>query len=406
MNYQETLDWMFQQLPMYQKQGKTAFKKDLSNSLLFAEHLGFPHQKFKSIHVGGTNGKGSTSHMLASILQECGYRVGLYTSPHLKDFRERIKINGIEVSEEFVVNFIQKNNDFINNLHPSFFEITVAMAFQYFAQEQVDVAIVEVGLGGRLDSTNIITPELSVITNIGLDHTQFLGNSIEAIAREKAGIIKKGIPIVIGESTETTKPIFEKTANQHGSCISFANDFNISASYPSDLLGMYQEHNKKTVLASLEILRSLGWDISDENLKVGMLNTIKNTGLRGRWEILSEYPKVICDTAHNVEGLNYIMKQLQQEEYDNLHIVLGIVKDKDLGKILPLFPTNATYYFSQPSIPRGMDVNELKKNAEKFQLKGNAFESVQKAYIAANENAKKEDLIFVGGSTFSVAEII
>ncbi|WP_121667676.1 bifunctional folylpolyglutamate synthase/dihydrofolate synthase [Mesonia aquimarina] len=406
MNYQETLDWMFQQLPMYQKQGKSAFKKDLSNSLLFAEHLGVPHKKFKSVHVGGTNGKGSTSHMLASVLQECGYRVGLYTSPHLKDFRERIKINGVEVSENFVVNFIEGNNDFLKEKQPSFFEMTVAMAFQYFAKENVDIAIIEVGLGGRLDSTNIITPELSVITNIGLDHTQFLGNSIEAIAQEKAGIIKKGIPVVIGESTEITKPIFEKTAHQKGSCISFADEFNISASYPSDLLGIYQKHNKKTVLASLEIMRSLGWDITDENQKKGILHTIKNTGLRGRWEILSNHPKVICDTAHNVEGLTYVMKQLKEEKYNKLHIVLGIVNDKDVSQILPLFPKKATYYFSKPSIPRGMNELVLKKHAERFQLKGNTFKTLKGAYLAANENAKKDDLVFVGGSTFSVAEII
>ncbi|MDR6301937.1 bifunctional folylpolyglutamate synthase/dihydrofolate synthase [Mesonia maritima] len=406
MNYKETLDWMFQQLPMYQKQGKTAFKKDLTNSLALSKHLGFPHKKFKSIHVAGTNGKGSTSHMLASVLQECGYRVGLYTSPHLKDFRERIKINGKDVSEEFVVNFIEENSEFLQDLRPSFFEMTVAMAFQYFAEENIDVAIIEVGLGGRLDSTNIITPELSVITNIGLDHTQFLGNTLEEIASEKAGIIKKGIPVVIGESAKNTRLVFEEKAQETGSCISFANEMNIWAAYPSDLKGNYQEHNKKTVIASLEILRSLGWSIDESNIKAGIAKTKSNTNLKGRWETLSLNPKVICDTAHNAEGLRCVIRQLLEEDFKKLHIVLGVVNDKDLSLILPLFPKEAKYYFCKPSIPRGMDALLLQNSAEKYNLFGETYNSVERAYLAANEAATLDDLIFIGGSTFTVAEII
>lgn len=406
MNYKETVNWMFQQLPMYQKQGKTAFKKDLTNSLAFSKHLGFPHKKFKSIHVGGTNGKGSTSHMLASVLQECGYRVGLYTSPHLKDFRERIKINGQDVSEEFVTSFVEKNNLFLHDLKPSFFEMTVAMTFQYFAEENVDVAIIEVGLGGRLDSTNIITPELAVITNIGLDHTQFLGNTLEEIASEKAGIIKKGIPVVIGESTESTRLIFEEKAQETGSCISFANEMNIWAAYPSDLKGNYQEHNKKTVIASLEILRSIGWSIDEENIKSGIAKTKSNTNFKGRWETLSLSPKVICDTAHNREGLQCVINQLLEEKFRKLHIVLGVVNDKDLSLVLPLFPKSAIYYFCKPSIERGMDAEVLQNSAEKYNLVGETYNSVEKAYLAANEAATLDDLIFVGGSTFTVAEII
>ena len=404
-SYQETLDWMFQQLPMYQKQGKTAFKKDLTNILKFAEELQQPQEKFKTIHVGGTNGKGSTSHMLASVLQEAGYKVGLYTSPHLKDYRERIKINGQMISESFVVEFIQQHQDFLARQQLSFFEMSVGMAFQYFSEERVDIAVIEVGLGGRLDSTNIITPEVSVITNIGLDHTQFLGNTYEAIAYEKAGIIKNNIPVVIGETLAETKNVFQQKANAMNSCIVFAED-NEFAEIDSDLKGSYQTYNKRTVLAALEVLKSVGWQLDDHSISMGIANTVKNTGLRGRWEVLQTEPKAICDTAHNKEGLKFVLQQLQEEPFEQLHIVLGVVNDKDLESILLLFPKTATYYFCKPNVPRGLDEKELEKISKTFNLLGRAFSSVEKAYLAANENAKNNDLIYVGGSTFTVAEII
>ena len=404
-SYQETLDWMFQQLPMYQKQGKTAFKKDLTNILKFAEELQQPQEKFKTIHVGGTNGKGSTSHMLASVLQEAGYKVGLYTSPHLKDYRERIKINGQMISESFVVEFIQQHQDFLATQQLSFFEMSVGMAFQYFSEEKVDIAVIEVGLGGRLDSTNIITPEVSVITNIGLDHTQFLGNTYEAIAYEKAGIIKNNIPVVIGETLAETKNVFQQKANAMNSCIVFAED-NEFTEIDSDLKGSYQTYNKRTVLAALEVLKSVGWQLDDHSISMGIANTVKNTGLRGRWEVLQTEPKAICDTAHNKEGLKFVLQQLQEEPFEQLHIVLGVVNDKDLESILLLFPKTATYYFCKPNVPRGLDEKELEKISKSFNLVGRAFSSVEKAYLAANENAKNNDLIYVGGSTFTVAEII
>ena len=404
-SYQETLDWMFQQLPMYQKQGKTAFKKDLTNILKFAEELQQPQEKFKTIHVGGTNGKGSTSHMLASVLQEAGYKVGLYTSPHLKDYRERIKINGQMISESFVVEFIQQHQDFLARQQLSFFEMSVGMAFQYFSEERVDIAVIEVGLGGRLDSTNIIIPEVSVITNIGLDHTQFLGNTYEAIAYEKAGILKKNIPVVIGETLAETKNVFQQKANAMNSCIVFAED-NEFTEIDSDLKGSYQTYNKRTVLAALEVLKSVGWQLDDHSISRGIANTVKNTGLRGRWEVLQTEPKAICDTAHNKEGLKFVLQQLQEEPFEQLHIVLGVVNDKDLESILLLFPKTATYYFCKPNVPRGLDEKELEKISKTFNLLGRAFSSVEKAYLAANENAKNNDLIYVGGSTFTVAEII
>ena len=404
-SYQETLDWMFQQLPMYQKQGKTAFKKDLTNILKFAEELQQPQEKFKTIHVGGTNGKGSTSHMLASVLQEAGYKVGLYTSPHLKDYRERIKINGQMISESFVVEFIQQHQDFLARQQLSFFEMSVGMAFQYFSEERVDIAVIEVGLGGRLDSTNIITPEVSVITNIGLDHTQFLGNTYEAIAYEKAGILKKNIPVVIGETLAETKNVFQQKANAMNSCIVFAED-NEFTEIDSDLKGSYQIYNKRTVLTALEVLKSVGWQLDDQSISRGIANTVKNTGLRGRWEVLQTEPKAICDTAHNKEGLKFVLQQLQEEPFEQLHIVLGVVNDKDLESILLLFPKTATYYFCKPNVPRGLDEKELEKISKSFNLVGRAFSSVEKAYLAANENAKNNDLIYVGGSTFTVAEII
>jgi dihydrofolate synthase/folylpolyglutamate synthase len=355
--------------------------------------------------VAGTNGKGSTSHMLASIFQEAGYNVGLYTSPHLKDYRERIKINGIKISEEFVCEFINTNKAFFEANDMSFFEMTVGLAFEYFAKEKVDIAIIEVGMGGRLDATNIITPLVSVITNIGLDHTQFLGNTLEAIAFEKAGIIKPGIPVVIGEYTPETKPVFLAKAKETHSEIYFASDL-IQETYPSDLVGDYQTHNKKTVVQTIAILNGQKkFKISEANVKSGLLNVIKNTGLEGRWQQLGEFPKIICDTAHNKNGLEIVMKQLQKEKFHTLHIVLGVVNDKDLDEILPLFPTNAIYYFCKPNIPRGLETTILQEESRKHHLLGNVYPSVTDAYNNSKKNATKKDFIFIGGSTFVVAEI-
>ena len=406
MNYQETTNWMFNQLPMYQLQGASAYKKDLTNAHLLVNHLDNPHKNINCIHVAGTNGKGSTSHMLASILQEAGYKVGLYTSPHLKDFRERIKINGIEISEEFVCDFINQNKVFFESNDMSFFEMTVGLAFDYFAKEKVDIALVEVGMGGRLDATNVIIPLVSVITNIGLDHTQFLGNTLEAIANEKAGIIKTKIPVIIGEYTDETKAVFLAKAKENHSEIYFASDL-IQEPLTSDLIGDYQVHNTKTVLQTVTIINSQKkFKISEANVKSGLLNVVKNTGLEGRWQQLGEFPKIICDTAHNKNGLKIVIKQIQKEKFDTLHIILGVVNDKDLDKILPLFPTNAIYYFCKPNIPRGLGSQILKEKATQFGLTGKVYNSVSESYIKALQNASKSDFIFIGGSTFVVAEIL
>jgi dihydrofolate synthase/folylpolyglutamate synthase len=405
MNYTDTLNWMFSQLPMYQRQGNTAFKKDLTNSLALSKHLNFPEKKFKTIHVAGTNGKGSTSHMLASVLQEAGYKVGLYTSPHLKDFRERIRINGAVIRKIDVINFIKKNNEFLSTQKLSFFEMTVGLAFDCFAKQKVDIAIIEVGLGGRLDSTNIITPEVSVITNIGLDHTQFLGETLPEIAFEKAGIIKSNIPVVIGEFQETVFPVFEKIASEKKAPLFLASN-NCNSNYQSDLKGTYQQHNIKTVVKTVEVLKEKGFNISEENLKQGLLNVKNNTGLLGRWQLLNETPRVICDTGHNKEGLTYVLNQLQQENFKKLHFVFGVVNDKDLKEILPMFPKTATYYFCKPDIPRGLDATELQQKCISYGLKGAVYSSVQEAYKTALKNVLDNDLIFIGGSTFVVAEVV
>lgn len=406
MNYQETTNWMFNQLPMYQTQGASAYKKDLTNTILLVNHLNNPQEKIKCIHVAGTNGKGSTSHMLASILQEAGYKVGLYTSPHLKDFRERIKINGVTVSENFVCDFINTHKVFFEENDMSFFEMSVGLAFDYFAKEKVDIAIIEVGLGGRLDATNIITPLVSVITNIGIDHTQFLGNTLEAIAGEKAGIIKHNIPVVIGEYTTETQPVFLAKAKANQAEIYFASDL-ISEEFPSDLMGDYQTHNKKTVLQTIAVLNSQKeFKIFQEDIKSGLLQVVKNTGLQGRWQQLGDSPKVICDTAHNKNGLEIVMYQIQKEKFDTLHIVLGVVNDKDLDEVLPLFPKNAIYYFCKPNIPRGLDAAILHQKATTFGLHGEVFNSVSEAYKKALQIASKSDFIYIGGSTFVVAEIL
>ncbi|PIA78399.1 tetrahydrofolate synthase [Gaetbulibacter sp. 4G1] len=405
MTYQDTLNWMFSQLPMYQKQGKSAYKTDLSNTILLVNHLRQPHNDFKSIHVAGTNGKGSTSHMLASVLQEAGYNVGLYTSPHLKDFRERIKINGKEVSKSYVIGFIKRNKVFFEANQLSFFEMTVGMAFEYFSKKKVDIAVVEVGLGGRLDSTNIITPEVSVITNIGIDHTRFLGNTLKAIAFEKGGIIKPNIPVVIGETQKETQSVFKDLAKKSKSNIAFA-DKEITEVYKSDLLGSYQIKNIKTVIQSIKELNKNGYNISEENIKKGLLSVIKNTGLLGRWQVLNKKPKVVCDTGHNREGLQYVMRQLLNEKFEQLHIVFGVVNDKDLNSILDLLPQKATYYLCKPDIPRGLDANKLKSIFDKLNLKGKAFNSVKEAYKEALKHVNSNDFVFVGGSTFVVAEVI
>ena len=402
MTYKEILDWMFVQLPMYQNDGSTAFKKDLTNILALSKELGFPEQKFKSIHVAGTNGKGSTSHILASILQEAGYKVGLYTSPHLKNFTERIRINGVEISEEKITEFINGNKDFLEQQKMSFFEMTVGLAFDYFASEKVDIAIIEVGLGGRLDSTNSITPEVAVITNIGLDHTQFLGETLPEIAFEKAGIIKKNIPVVIGEEQAAVKGVFIAKAAKEGAPIYFASD--ASETYISDLVGDYQIQNSKTAAAAIKRLK--GFQVSKENIKNGLLNVVKNTNLKGRWQVLQEHPKVICDTAHNKEGLAIVLNQLKKEPFKKLHIVLGVVTDKKLETILPLFPGSADYYFCKPAISRGLSEAVLEANAKKFGLVGEKYSSVKLALKSALLNANQEDIIYVGGSTFVVAEII
>lgn len=405
MTYQDTLNWMFSQLPMYQRQGQSAYKADLSNTLKLTKYLNFPERNFKSVHVAGTNGKGSTSHMLASILQEAGYKVGLYTSPHLKDFRERIKINGKVVSKQFVMGFIKRNKPFFEANYLSFFEMTVGMAFEYFSKQKVDIAIVEVGLGGRLDSTNIVTPEVSVITNIGLDHTQFLGNTLKAIAFEKGGIIKPKVPVVIGETQKETTSVFKTLAKKNHSEIIFA-DKTITNIYESDLKGDYQAKNIKTVTQTVNLLRLKGYKISDNHLKNGLKQVVKNTGLLGRWQVLNEIPKTVCDTGHNKEGLTYVINQLQKETFETLHIVFGVVNDKDLTAIANLLPKKAKYYFCKPDISRGLDAALLKAALTPFGLKGEVYSSVNEAYNEAKKQAHSNDFIFVGGSTFVVSEII
>ncbi|SNB08896.1 Bifunctional protein : Folylpolyglutamate synthase and Dihydrofolate synthase [Flavobacterium psychrophilum] len=404
MNYQQTLDWLFAQLPMYQQQGASAYRKDLVNTILLANHLGNPELKVKTIHVAGTNGKGSSSSMIASVLQEAGYKVGLYTSPHLKDFRERIKINGLAISEDFVIDFVAKNKPFFEENNLSFFEMTVGLSFDYFAKQEIDVAVIEVGMGGRLDSTNIIKPLVSVITNIGLDHTLFLGNTLEAIANEKAGIIKPNTPVIVGEYNDKTKGVFLAKAKDCKADIYFASDL-ITKEYPSDLLGDYQQQNKKTAIQTIRVLKP-HFSVSEENLKDGLLNVVKNTGLLGRWQQIHSNPKVICDTAHNSHGLKIVLNQIQKEEFDNLFFVLGFVNDKDLDDVLPLFPKKAKYFFSKPNIFRGLDAKILQEKATNFGLKGNIYSSITEAYKEALKLSSQNDFIYIGGSTFVVAEIL
>lgn len=404
MSYQQTLDWMFSQLPMYQRIGASAFNKNLDKTMALAEHLNHPEHRFKSIHIAGTNGKGSTSSMIASILQESGYKVGLYTSPHLTDFRERIKINGGMMSEQAVVEFIYTNKTFLEEHQLSFFEMTVGMAFDFFRKERVDVAVVEAGMGGRLDSTNIIIPLVSVITNIGMDHVQYLGTTLAEIAGEKAGIIKENVPTVIGTYVKETKPVFLKEAEKKHSRVIFASD----ADYPlraSDMKGNYQKENIQTVQAALQILRNY-FDISEMAEINGFLNVEKNTKLWGRWQILSNNPLIVADTAHNADGLSKVMYQVAEQEYDQLYVVFGVVNDKDIDDIVEFLPKEAFYFYTRPNIPRGLDAEILKEKMEANGFSGQVCVSVREAYEKAKSKAKSNDMIYVGGSTFVVAEIL
>lgn len=403
MTYQETLDWMFAQLPMYQQKGTSAFNGKLDNIIKLADYLNHPEKKFKTIHVAGTNGKGSSSHMLASILQEAGYKVGLYTSPHLKDFRERIKINGTHVDEDFVTGFIENNKDFLTENKLSFFEMTVGMAFDFFALEQVDIAIIEVGLGGRLDSTNIIIPEVSLITNIGLDHMDMLGTTLEQIASEKAGVIKPNVPVVISEYQQEVAAVFLEAARERDALILFAEKEKLP-DYKTSLLGNYQRMNVKGVLATLKQLK--GYQVNEIHIQAGLLNVVENTGLMGRWQILGEKPLVICDTAHNSEGLAVVLQQIYEQKYNALHLVLGFVKEKNLEAILPLFPKEAMYYFCAPQIERKLDERVLKEKASEYGLVGEVYNSVNEALVAAKQVAESSDFIYVGGSNFVVAEVV
>jgi len=429
MTYSETLEFLFSQLPAYHRIGKAAYRSDLNNTILLDNYFHNPHQRYHTIHVGGTNGKGSVSHMIASVLQEAGYKTGLYTSPHLKDFRERIKVDGMMISEEAVTSFISKNQGIIESTKPSFFEMTVALAFDYFAESRVDVAVIEVGLGGRLDSTNIINPILSVITNIGHDHMDLLGDTFEKIATEKAGIIKKKIPVVISETQPETENVFIKKAEENNSPILFADQkfscdlknsnstggsrkflmIDLSANKvitgETVLGGDYQSKNLQAVFAASKILNGL-FEITEENLLRGIRKVVLNTGLQGRWQILGTAPLTICDTGHNKEGLEYVLAQVHHIPKSGLHIVIGFVNDKDLDSVLPLFPTDAVYYFTKASVPRALNENELRLTAGKYGLKGKCFSDVKAALDAAMKSATPSDLIFIGGSTFVVAEVV
>jgi len=429
MTYAETLDFLFSQLPAYHRIGKAAYRNDLANSLLLDEYFGHPHLKYRTIHVGGTNGKGSVSHMIASVLREKGLKTGLYTSPHLKDFRERIKIDGEMISEEDVVDFVMNHRQIIEKVKPSFFEMTVAMAFNYFAIREVDVAVIEVGLGGRLDSTNIINPVLSLITNIGHDHMDLLGDSIEKIAVEKAGIIKANTPVVISETQIETETIFSAKAKEMNSLICFADqeyecelgEYDINGNIRSytmnripanqlsagtiPLAGDYQIKNLQAVFAAFDMLKGI-FDVGTGIVVKGIRNTGVNTLLSGRWQVLSRAPLTICDTGHNKEGLEYVMGQLRRIANTGLHMVIGFVSDKDLASVLPLFPSDAIYYFTKAGVQRALDEEILKSEAAEFGLKGESYPEVKSALEAARKNAGQTDLIFIGGSTFVVAEVV
>jgi len=429
MNYQQTIDYLFSQLPVFQRIGKAAYKADLNNTIALDEYFNHPHKTFKTIHVAGTNGKGSTSHMLASVLAKAGYKVGLYTSPHLKDFRERIRINGVVIPEQEVVDFIEKHQPIFEKVKPSFFEMTVALAFDFFAREKVDVAVIEVGLGGRLDSTNIITPELSVITNISFDHTDLLGDTLPKIAFEKAGIIKPNIPVVISQTQPETEQVFRDKSKETNSPILFADKIykiiNVDNQNPNwqsfdiesndgfflkdirlDLRGIYQKHNLPGVLLALDILKDKGFSISDKQTKDGLAVASASTGLLGRWQTLQDKPMTICDTGHNIDGITQVLEQIAKVKREKLHMVIGMVGDKDIEGVLALLPKDAIYYFTKAAIPRALNQLVLADKAACYNLKGNTFPTVKEALDAAKKNATPNDLIFIGGSTFVVAEAI
>ncbi|MBB6325734.1 dihydrofolate synthase/folylpolyglutamate synthase [Algoriphagus iocasae] len=425
MNYQETLDYLYNALPMFQRVGAPAFKKDLSNTIALCAHLGHPEKKFKSVHVAGTNGKGSTSHSLASIFQAAGYKTALYTSPHLKSFTERIRINGIEIPEEKVIQFVAENKEFLEELKPSFFEMTVGMAFWYFAESQVDISIVEVGMGGRFDSTNVVVPEVSVITNIGFDHVQFLGETLPEIAGEKAGIIKNSVPVVISQTQVETKPVFLKKAESCQAPIVFAdqnwkieklglsegNAHYLASSSKEvidleiDLLGDYQKYNLPGILETVNQMRALGWIISSSHVLEGLANVSTRTGLKGRWQILGQSPLTICDTGHNESGIAQILEQINTYQFSKLWMVLGMVQDKDISKVLSLLPKSANYVFCEAKIPRALKAEQMAEKADLLGIKGEIIPNVNDALNFARKNAGKYDLIFIGGSTFVVAEI-
>lgn len=408
MDYQETLKYLYEQVPMFQRVGGAAYKEGLDNTLTLDAHFGHPHHSFRTIHVAGTNGKGSVSHTLAAVLQSAGYKTGLYTSPHLVDFRERIRINGTPISKDYVVSFVEHERSFFEPLCPSFFELATAMAFKYFADEQVDVAVIEVGLGGRLDCTNIITPDMSIITNISFDHVQFLGNTLAKIAVEKAGIIKKGIPVVIGETTPETKPVFMAKATEVGAPIYFAEENN-REDYPGveyELKGIYQEKNKRTLFTALPLLKEAGYHFDEENVREGFAHVVELTGLMGRWQKLHDHPTLVCDTGHNVGGITYVVEQLRQQSCNQLRIVIGMVNDKDISGVLALLPKEAIYYFTQASVNRALPAKQLLHLATEAELKGKAYASVKNAVKAAMKESLPEDFIFVGGSNFIVADLL
>ena len=424
--YEETLHFLYENLPMFQRIGAAAMKPDLTNTIALCEALDNPQFKFKSIHVGGTNGKGSTSHMLASILQSAGFKTGLYTSPHLKSFTERIRVDGKEISKDYVVSFVNKILPSIKAIQPSFFEITVAMAFDYFVSQGVDIAVVEVGLGGRLDSTNVIIPELALITNIGWDHMELLGNSLEKIAVEKAGIIKAGIPIVISERQSQVAHVFMEKAASTASPLYFASDrFNASSQSKNDavtinlyendepliqnlalpLQGVYQQKNILGVLQGVKLLNSQGWKISEQHIRSGLEKVISQTELKGRWQVLNKKPMIVCDTGHNVDGIKEVLRQIKMQSYRNLFIIFGMVQGKDIASVLTLLPREAYYFFCEAKIPRAMDAALLAEHALEYQLRGEVVPDVNEAMEIAKKKASSEDMIFVGGSTYIVAEI-
>ncbi|TXI87729.1 MAG: bifunctional folylpolyglutamate synthase/dihydrofolate synthase [Chryseobacterium sp.] len=403
-SYKEAIDWLFSQVPNYQLQGSSAYKPGLENIRSLAKSFGNSHLQFPSIHIAGTNGKGSTSHMLASILQEAGYKVGLFTSPHLVNFTERIKINGSQADQDFVLNFIERSQQLVQEIKPSFFEITTLLAFEYFAKENVDIAVIETGLGGRLDATNIISPEISVITSISYDHQDLLGNSLEEITIEKCGIIKEHIPVISGDDKISVQNIIRKQAELKQAL--FVDASTLEHSFRTSLLGNYQHQNTKTVIASVQQLRHLGWNISDENIQNGLQHIVQNTDLRGRWEILQKNPKIIADVGHNEAGFGYILEQLSHENAENIHMILGFVKGKDVAKIIQKLPKNYLYYFVQPAIPRALHPIEYEPILKENQLQYQLFSSVALGLESAKQTAKPDDVLFVGGSNFVVAEVI